>query len=150
MNDFLARRSDVDAARVGLWGVSLGGYYAPRAAAFDQRIKACIALSGPYDWGEVWDGLPELTREAFDEDGYYRMGDVVTFVDRDKPEEGLAFAGRVAEEFKLQSGIFVRVGTLRVEVVSCTAPLGGVPLLGAGPGVLPESDPAKFGKHGSK
>jgi 2,6-dihydroxypseudooxynicotine hydrolase len=45
--------------------VSLGGYYAPRAAAFDQRIKACIALAGPFDWGEAWNGLPELTREAF-------------------------------------------------------------------------------------
>ena len=48
-----------------MWGVSLGGYYAPRAAAFDKRIKACIALGGPFDWGAAWDGLPELTREAF-------------------------------------------------------------------------------------
>jgi 2,6-dihydroxypseudooxynicotine hydrolase len=63
--DWLDRRRDVDAARVGMWGVSLGGYYAPRAAAFDWRIKACIALSGPYDFSECWDGLPELTREAF-------------------------------------------------------------------------------------
>ncbi|WP_042289825.1 AMP-binding protein [Paraburkholderia mimosarum] len=66
---------------------------------------------------------PELTRLAFDDEGYYRLGDAVTFVDRTRPEEGLAFAGRVAEEFKLQSGIFVRVGTLRVEVVSSAAPL---------------------------
>jgi feruloyl-CoA synthase len=66
---------------------------------------------------------PELTRQAFDEEGYYGMGDAVTFVDRDRPQEGLAFAGRVAEEFKLQSGIFVRVGSLRVEAVSATAPL---------------------------
>ena len=48
-----------------MWGVSLGGYYAPRAAAFDKRIKACIALGGPFNWGAAWDGLPELTREAF-------------------------------------------------------------------------------------
>ncbi len=48
-----------------MWGVSLGGYYAPRAAAFEKRIKACIALGGPFDWGAAWDGLPELTREAF-------------------------------------------------------------------------------------
>ena len=46
-------------------GISLGGYYAPRAAAFDQRIKACIALGGPYDWADCWDALPDLTREAF-------------------------------------------------------------------------------------
>ena len=59
------RARDLDAARIGLWGVSLGGYYAPRAAAFEKRIKACIALAGPYDWDDRWDGLPELTREAF-------------------------------------------------------------------------------------
>jgi 2,6-dihydroxypseudooxynicotine hydrolase len=63
--DFVESRGDLDASRVGLWGVSLGGYYAPRAAAFDQRVKACIALSGPYDWAEMWPQLNELTREAF-------------------------------------------------------------------------------------
>jgi dipeptidyl aminopeptidase/acylaminoacyl peptidase len=63
--DFIETRRDLDKDRVGMWGVSLGGYYAPRAAAFDKRIKACIALGGPFDWGAAWDGLPELTREAF-------------------------------------------------------------------------------------
>jgi dipeptidyl aminopeptidase/acylaminoacyl peptidase len=63
--DYIATRRDLDASRVGMWGVSLGGYYAPRAAAFDKRIKACIALGGPFDFGAAWDGLPELTREAF-------------------------------------------------------------------------------------
>lgn len=63
--DWLELRDDIDAARAGLWGVSLGGYYAPRAAAFEKRLKACIALSGPYSWGAVWDNLPDLTRAAF-------------------------------------------------------------------------------------
>jgi dipeptidyl aminopeptidase/acylaminoacyl peptidase len=63
--DYVATRRDLDSSRVGMWGVSLGGYYAPRAAAFDKRIQACIALGGPFDWGAAWDGLPELTREAF-------------------------------------------------------------------------------------
>src|SRR6202008_4368401 len=63
--DFIGTRADLDNARIGLWGVSLGGYYAPRAAAFEKRIKACIALGGPYEWQEHWDGLPELTRAAF-------------------------------------------------------------------------------------
>ena len=63
--DYIGTRRDLDAARIGMWGVSLGGYYAPRAAAFDKRIKACIALGGPFNWGAAWDGLPELTREAF-------------------------------------------------------------------------------------
>ncbi|MCC7346567.1 MAG: alpha/beta hydrolase [Variibacter sp.] len=63
--DWLEMRTDIDAARAGLWGVSLGGYYAPRAAAFDRRIKACIALAGPYNMGACWDTLPEITRETF-------------------------------------------------------------------------------------
>jgi len=63
--DWLETRRDVDTARIGLWGVSLGGYYAPRACAFEKRIKACIALAGPYDWLGIWDKLPELTRIAF-------------------------------------------------------------------------------------
>jgi 2,6-dihydroxypseudooxynicotine hydrolase len=63
--DWVERRDDLDPARIALWGVSLGGYYAARAAAFDRRIKACVALSGPYDWAEGFDSRNELTREAF-------------------------------------------------------------------------------------
>ena len=63
--DWIETRPDLDAGRIAIWGVSLGGYYAPRAAAYEQRFKACIALSGPFDWAEIWDGLPELTRETF-------------------------------------------------------------------------------------
>ena len=63
--DWIGERRDLDASRIGLWGVSLGGYYAPRAAAHDKRIRACISLAGPYDWAAIWDSLPELTREAF-------------------------------------------------------------------------------------
>jgi dipeptidyl aminopeptidase/acylaminoacyl peptidase len=63
--DYVETRTDLDSARVGLWGVSLGGYYAPRAAAFEKRVMACIALSGPFDFLAAWEGLPELTREAF-------------------------------------------------------------------------------------
>ena len=63
--DWAQQRSDIDAGRPGLWGVSLGGYYAPRAAAFEPRVAACIALSGPYEMADHWDMLPELTRETF-------------------------------------------------------------------------------------
>jgi 2,6-dihydroxypseudooxynicotine hydrolase len=63
--DWIEKRSDLDKDRIGIWGVSLGGYYAPRAAAYEKRIKACIALSGPFEWERIWDGLPELTRETF-------------------------------------------------------------------------------------
>jgi 2,6-dihydroxypseudooxynicotine hydrolase len=63
--DWIEKRADLDAERVAIWGVSLGGYYAPRAAAYEKRLKACIALSGPFEWDRIWDGLPELTRETF-------------------------------------------------------------------------------------
>ena len=63
--DWVESREDLDRSRIGLWGVSLGGYYAPRAAAFEKRVKACIALSGPYDWAEDWPHFNDLTHEAF-------------------------------------------------------------------------------------
>ena len=63
--EHLAARPDIDAARIGMWGVSLGGYYAPRAASGVDRIKACIALAGPYNFGAIWDQLPELTRNTY-------------------------------------------------------------------------------------
>ena len=63
--DWVEKRNDLNPDKIAIWGVSLGGYYAPRAAAFEKRLKACIALSGPYEWQEIWDGLPELTRETF-------------------------------------------------------------------------------------
>jgi pimeloyl-ACP methyl ester carboxylesterase len=65
MLDALAGRVDVDLGRVGAVGLSLGGYYAPRAAAFEPRIRAVAGISGPYDFGEGWDELPPLTRETF-------------------------------------------------------------------------------------
>ena len=51
--DFVATRADLDASRIAVWGVSFGGYYASRAAAFDKRLKACIAISGPFDFGRL-------------------------------------------------------------------------------------------------
>src|ERR1022692_1070803 len=49
----------IDANRIGIWGVSLGGYYAARVASGDSRVRACIALCGPYCLGDIWDQLPE-------------------------------------------------------------------------------------------
>lgn len=63
--DALEARQDLDLRRVGAVGVSLGGYYAPRAAAFEPRIRAAVAIGGPYDFGECWPGLPPITRETF-------------------------------------------------------------------------------------
>src|SRR6266496_2073509 len=50
---------------MGLWGVSLGGYYAPRAAAYEKRIKACVALSGPFQRSADFTGRPQMNVEAF-------------------------------------------------------------------------------------
>jgi dienelactone hydrolase len=63
--DFIETRKDLDASRSGILGVSLGGYYAARAAAFEKRLKACISLSGPFSWVETFDKRNELSREAF-------------------------------------------------------------------------------------
>ena len=63
--DYLESRVDVDARRVGLMGVSMGGYYAPRAAAFEPRVKAVIANAGAYDFSDHFERLPKLTRAAF-------------------------------------------------------------------------------------
>ena len=52
--DWVETRTDLDAARIGLWGVSFGGYYAPRAAAFEPRIRACVAICGPFDYAGHW------------------------------------------------------------------------------------------------
>jgi 2,6-dihydroxypseudooxynicotine hydrolase len=63
--DHLTGRDDVDLGRVAAVGVSLGGYYAPRAAAFEPRIRAAVSIGGPYNFGDCWSGLPTLTRETF-------------------------------------------------------------------------------------
>src|SRR5256885_1939559 len=63
--DWLETRRDVDPKRAGIWGVSLGGYYAPRAAAFERRVKACVALSGPFERSADFTGRPQMNVEAF-------------------------------------------------------------------------------------
>jgi dipeptidyl aminopeptidase/acylaminoacyl peptidase len=63
--DWAEQQPQIDPDRIAIWGVSLGGYYAPRAAAFEKRLKACIALAGPFSWVDEWDHLPEMTRETF-------------------------------------------------------------------------------------
>ncbi len=63
--DWLEAREDLDTSRIGIWGVSLGGYYAPRAACFEKRIKACVALSGPFQRSADFTGRPQMNVEAF-------------------------------------------------------------------------------------
>jgi pimeloyl-ACP methyl ester carboxylesterase len=63
--DLLAGRADLDHDRAGVVGVSLGGYYAPRVAAFEPRLRAVAGISGPFCFGDMWDGLPPMTRATF-------------------------------------------------------------------------------------
>ncbi|MFN0110951.1 MAG: feruloyl-CoA synthase [Blastocatellia bacterium] len=65
----------------------------------------------------------DLTAAAFDEEGFYRMGDAGRFADVDDPTQGIEFAGRLAEEFKLNSGTWVHTGALRVKAVAELAPV---------------------------
>jgi len=68
-------------------------------------------------------GNPDLTRAAFDDDGFYKIGDAMRFVDADHPARGLAFDGRVIENFKLQSGTWVHAGAVRVRLIAACNPL---------------------------
>jgi len=63
--DYLKGRDDIDAGRIGVFGVSLGGYYAARSAAYEPRVQAAVALAGPYRWDLDWDLLPPQTRTTF-------------------------------------------------------------------------------------
>lgn len=63
--DVLTQRTDIDPNRIGVAGVSLGGYYASRAAAFVPRLKAAVGNCGPWNFAECWHSLPSLTRSAF-------------------------------------------------------------------------------------
>src|SRR5262249_45753547 len=63
--DYLRTREELDAENIGLFGVSLGGYYAARAAAYESRLKAIVALAGPYRFDLDWDALPPQTRATF-------------------------------------------------------------------------------------
>lgn len=66
----LATFDEVDAERIGVWGVSLGGFYAARLAASDLPVRATISLCPPYDLGAIWDRLNPLTRHAFEVRSY--------------------------------------------------------------------------------
>jgi len=63
--DGLGDRRDVNLQRVGLMGISMGGIYGPRAAAFEKRLRAVIALAGPYDLSECWPALNPLTKGGY-------------------------------------------------------------------------------------
>ena len=84
--------------------------------------KTEVRFRGPNVMPGYW-RAPEVTAQAFDEEGYYRTGDAVRLVDPADPRAGLVFDGSIAEDFKLSSGTFVSVGPLRAKVLALGAPL---------------------------
>jgi len=83
--------------------------------------KTEVRFRGPHVMPGYW-RAPELTAQAFDEEGYYRTGDAVKFIDPAHPQLGLMFDGRLSEDFKLSTGTFVSVGPLRARIVAAGAP----------------------------
>ncbi|MDU6488583.1 feruloyl-CoA synthase [Bradyrhizobium sp.] len=84
--------------------------------------KLEIRVRGPNVTPGYWKA-PELTAAAFDDEGFYKIGDAVKFADPEHPERGLVFDGRITEDFKLSSGTWVNVGALRIAGIAALAPL---------------------------
>lgn len=81
-----------------------------------------LRVQGPNVTPGYW-RRTDLTAAAFDDEGFYRMGDAGRLVNPADPAQGIEFAGRVAEEFKLTSGTWVHVGDLRVRAIAALAPV---------------------------
>jgi feruloyl-CoA synthase len=91
--------------------------------AYEIRVKGPNVTPGYF-------ARPDLTRAAFDEEGFYRAGDAVGFADPGDLNAGLVFRGRIAEDFKLATGTFVRVGAVRTALLSALPVLSDVVLAG--------------------
>jgi len=106
-------------SRLGNVGIPLPGMQlklAPVGDKMEIRAKGVCITPGYYK--DI-----DLTAKAFDEEGYYRFGDAMKLIDRERPELGMLFDGRLSENFKLSSGTWVNVGTLRTEVIAAAAPV---------------------------
>lgn len=90
--------------------------FQPSGAKYELRLRGPNITPGYHD-------RPDLTAAAFDEEGFYRMGDAGLLADPDDPSAGVLFDGRVAEDFKLTTGTWVSVGALRVGTVGACSPL---------------------------
>ena len=105
--------------RAGIIGLPVPGCelkLVPVAGKLEARVKGPNITPG-------YHGRDDLTRAAFDEEGYYRIGDALKFADEKKPELGLAFDGRIAEDFKLSTGTWVHVGATRVGLIAAGDPI---------------------------
>jgi feruloyl-CoA synthase len=101
---------------IGLPAPGMAVKFVPNGAKLEMRVRGPSVFPG-------YRNAPELTAQAFDEEGYYRIGDAGRLVNEAQPEAGIVFDGRVVEDFKLTTGTWVSVGTLRVRAVAALAPL---------------------------
>jgi feruloyl-CoA synthase len=88
----------------------------PSGGKLEVRVKGPNVTPGYYK-------REDLTRAAFDEEGFYRIGDAVKFADSNDPAKGIVFDGRVAEDFKLSTGTWVSVGGVRVQLIAACNPI---------------------------
>ena len=113
-----------ETARMGMLGLPLPDVklkliplgQTDKGEKFELRVKGPQITPGYYK-------RPDLDKEAFDEDNWFKTGDAVSWVDENDPLQSLAFAGRVTEDFKLTSGTWVHTGSLRVEILAALSPL---------------------------
>ena len=101
---------------IGLPGPGNVVKLAPVSGKLEMRAKGPNVMPGY--WRQ-----PELTEKAFDEEGFYRLGDSVRLLDAAHPQKGLVFDGRIAEDFKLATGTWVSVGPLRASLLAALSPL---------------------------
>ena len=107
-------------ARTGNIGLPLPGVdlkLVPRDGKLEARLKGANITPG------YWRAPTRSRAEAFDEEGFYKIGDALKFDDPDVPSKGLLFDGRLAEDFKLATGTWVSVGPLRSSFIAHFAPL---------------------------
>lgn len=104
--------------QVGLVGLPVPGVtikLVPNGSKYEVRVKGPTVTTGYHN-------DPEKTAAAFDEEGFYKLGDAAKFLDDNDPAQGMVFDGRVTEDFKLDSGTWVSVGTLRPDLVAACSP----------------------------
>ena len=85
----------------------------PAGDTYEARVRGPNVTPG-------YLGRPDLTSAAFDDEGFYRVGDTISFIDPANPGRGLCFTGRVSENFKLANGTWVAVGNLRAALLAAT------------------------------
>ena len=109
------------------WPVEAAGHIGLPAAGMTVKLvpngdKTELRLKGPNVTPGYWRD-PEKTAEAFDEEGFYKIGDAVRYADPDDLSKGLVFDGRVTEDFKLSTGTWVNFSAVRASVIGACAPL---------------------------